>query len=233
MPIGKRRFAAIGAVLIGALALSACKSQTLHTGSIAQDGYRTRHPIIITEAPETLDIPVGTATRSLSPALSDKIQAFAADARRRGDGGIEILVPSGSANETAAMYVARQVRGAVARAGIGDAQVVAHSYAVDDPDALAPVRISYLRMKAVVDRCGVWRDNIAHDFDNRGYDEFGCATQSNLAVMVADPTDLLYPRATRPGDPMRRDTVYEKFRKGEKPYTDYGDETSVSEVSGG
>ena len=227
--------AGLAVAVVAALALSACKSNHLHTGSVPTDGYRTNYPIIVTEAPETLDIPVGSATRSLSPDLAGRIKAFAADARARGDGGMEILVPSGSANETAAMAVARQIRGVVGRAGVPGEMISAHTYTVDDPDALAPIRLSYLRIKAVAKRCGLWRRDLTDDFQNRGYSEFGCAYQRNFAAIVADPADLIHPRAAKPGDPARRGTVFEKYRKGEQTATDYGDDGQgqVAQVSGG
>lgn len=230
----RRRFYGVAGVIAAAALLGACKSQHLHTGSVPTDGYKTRHPIVLTEAPESLDIPVGSQARSLSPELAGVVRSFAADARNRGNGGIEILVPSGSANETAALYVARQVRGTMVGSGVPGAMIASHSYRVDDPQALAPVRISYLRMKAVTNRCGLWRDDLADDFDNRGYTEFGCSTQSNLAAIVANPTDLIHPRASSPGDAQRRGVVFDKYRKGESTATDYGDEGQgqIADVGG-
>ncbi len=228
------RLAGIVVAIVGTALLSACKSNHLHTGSVPGDGYRTRHPIVVTEAPETLDIPVGSGTRSLSPELADTVKAFARDARARGDGGLEILVPSGSANETAALYLARQIRGAVVGTGMRGELITSHSYSVDDPQALAPVRLSYLRLQAKTNRCGIWETDLADNLTNRDYSEFGCSSQSNLAAIVANPSDLLYPRASTPSDAMRRSTVFDKYRKGEKTGAEYGDDSSgqIAEVGG-
>ncbi|MCW2306517.1 CpaD family pilus assembly protein [Rhodobium gokarnense] len=227
-----RRLAAFAALAMGIAALAGCKSQT--TGAIATDGYRTRHPIVLAEAPETFDIPVGSATRTLAPSLARKVRAFGRDALKRGDGGVEILVPAGSANETAAISVARQIHAELTAAGVPRGVISPLTYRVDDPLVEAPIRISYLRMQAMTDRCGVWRDDLTARHQNNGYDEFGCSTQSNLAAMVADPTDLIQPRAATPGDPARRGVVFDKFRKGEKTATDYGDDNSgnVAKVGG-
>jgi pilus assembly protein CpaD len=44
---------------------------------------------------------------------------------------------------------------------------------------------------------------------------FGCATQHNLAAMVADPRDLVAPRRVDAADAQRRMTVLDKYRKGQ------------------
>ena len=47
------------------------------------------------------------------------------------------------------------------------------------------------------------------------YPNFGCATQRNLAVQVANPADLLTPRTMQPGSAERRDTVWDAYVKGD------------------
>ena len=46
--------------------------------------------------------------------------------------------------------------------------------------------------------------SVNHNIENRNYYNFGCATQQNLAAMVANPLDLLYPRGMTPPDATRR-----------------------------
>ncbi|PLX37962.1 MAG: pilus assembly protein [Hyphomicrobiales bacterium] len=232
---GPLRPVVIGTVILAAVALSACRKDPVITGSVPTDGYKTRHPIIISEAPEVLDIPVGAHTRVLSSDLAGVVVAFADRARKRGDGGIEIQVPSGANNDTAAMYVARQVRSTLINAGIRSDMIQSFTYRTDAPEAAAPIRLQYVGLKASVGQCGIWRDNLAANFENSSYSEFGCATQSNLAAMVANPADLLHPRAMTPSDPMRRATVLEKYAKGEKTGTDYGDDGAgaIANVKGG
>ena len=56
----------------------------------------------------------------------------------------------------------------------------------------------------------------ASNSGNRNYGNFGCATQQNLAAMVDNPLDLLYPRehdAGRRRAPARRCST--KYRKGD------------------
>jgi pilus assembly protein CpaD len=64
--------------------------------------------------------------------------------------------------------------------------------------------------------CGDWSTNLAVTTRNDLPSNFGCATQHNLAAMVADPRDLLAPDSSvgQP-DAQRRLTVLDKYRKGE------------------
>ena len=66
-----------------------------------------------------------------------------------------------------------------------------------------------------VEGCSAWPDRLENDFHNRNYKNFGCATQANLAAMVDNPLDLLYPRALAPADAARRSAVLDNYRKGD------------------
>jgi pilus assembly protein CpaD len=56
---------------------------------------------------------------------------------------------------------------------------------------------------------------LARTYQNTPYPDFGCANQHNLAVMVANPGDLLGPRTMTPRDANRRDDMYGKYVKGQ------------------
>ena len=47
---------------------------------------------------------------------------------------------------------------------------------------------------------------------NRNYENFGCASQANLAAMVAEPMDLIGPRQMSPIDAVRRGQVIKDYR---------------------
>ena len=228
------RWAATGLVIMAiAGATAGCSNRHVVTGSVPTDGYRTNHPIVISEVPETMDIPVGRHSGNLSPAMRSAIVEFADSAQTHGNGSIRILAPSGSANESAALFVTERVEKTLINAGVPRHRISRHAYSVENTRAVAPVRLAYARIKAVVHKCGLWPEQMTARNRNDGYSEFGCSTQSNLAAMVSNPADLLYPRGSDPSDPMRRNDVYEKYRKGQDPATDYnGNEGEVSDVKG-
>ena len=81
-------------------------------------------------------------------------------------------------------------------------------------DAGAPIRLSYLRYVAEGPECGRWTTNLAEDYRNLPYPNFGCAQQRNLAAQIANPADLLGPRTMEPADQERRAVVFDKYRQG-------------------
>jgi pilus assembly protein CpaD len=57
------------------------------------------------------------------------------------------------------------------------------------------VRIVISRMTARVPGCPDWSRDAQWDFENNTSSNFGCATNSNLSAMVADPSELVSGRA--------------------------------------
>ncbi|MCK7614064.1 CpaD family pilus assembly protein [Roseibium sediminicola] len=210
-------------VIVGCLAVLGCQNQgQTPTSLLASNDYRLRHPIVVTEAPETLDLPIGRSTRSLSGPIVGTISSFGVDSRQHGNGSVEILVPSGGANEAAVHSVTPQIRKALQRGGVSGSRISTRTYSVTDASADAPIRLSYARMQATAGECGAWPSNIGGGFgENFDYENLGCATQANLATMVANPSDLLTPRASTPADQNRRAVVIENYRKGEVTASDY------------
>lgn len=57
--------------------------------------------------------------------------------------------------------------------------------------AAGPVRVAVLRPVAQPPRCGNWSGDPTGTTHNQGFPPLGCATQANLAAMLADPSDAL------------------------------------------
>lgn len=204
-------------ILFGCVLVAGCQGKpSSEAQMLASHDYRLQHPIVVTEEPETLDLPIGRNTRRLHGPVEGTITAFAADSQRRGDGAVEILVPAGGANEAAVHSVTPEIRQALTRGGLPRSKISTRTYAVQDPSADAPIRLSYSRMQATAGTCGSWPRSIGGGVgENVNYENYGCATQSNLAAMVENPSDLLTPRASTPADQNRRAVVFENYRKGE------------------
>jgi pilus assembly protein CpaD len=102
---------------------------------------------------------------------------------------------------------------------------------------LAALRLSYPQIKAKAGPCGLWPEDIGPSYDpihfeNKQYYNYGCATQQNLAAMIANPADLVQPRAETPVYSAKRTFGVDKWRKGESPATRYPDaqKGSISDV---
>jgi pilus assembly protein CpaD len=205
---------ALAAILVAAVA-AGC--QTRNTAvHLADHDYRQRHPIMIAEDPEVLDIPVGMKAGELSPQIARAIRGFVADWRRNSTGALTIQVPTASANEVAAADAAHAARRIALQAGVPVSHLRMAPYHFGDLGGVAPLRLSFLKIKAVAPQCGLWPDDTAADPHNRNYFNFGCANQANTAAMVADPGDFVAPRALDPANGARRAKVITDYQKGQE-----------------
>lgn len=59
------------------------------------------------------------------------------------------------------------------------------------------------------------RPDMRHNPEQLPSPGFGCAHQSNITLMAANPEDLMTPRAMTPSDQRRTLRVYEAYGKGE------------------
>ena len=97
--------------------------------------------------------------------------------------------------------------------------------------------MNYTKLTAHAGPCGLWPHDLGPDFDwnyneNRPYWNLGCATQRNLAAMVANPADLVQPRGEAPAYEARRSIALDKWRLGQNPsgsYTGY-DKAKISDL---
>lgn len=210
---------ALGATLAG------CETtaQQEQTGTIWSN-YRERHPISIVEKDRTLKLFVGSSRNGLTPDQRTSVLDYALAWRNEGTGRFVIEQPTGARNAHAAAAALREVRSIMAAAGVPSSAIKVQSYRIADRNMLAVITLNYPHTVAEVGPCGQWPEDLGPNanpkhFENLQYWNFGCATQRNLAAVVANPSDLVQPRAEGPVYAMRRTTVLDKYRKGESPAT--------------
>jgi pilus assembly protein CpaD len=184
----------------------------------APPDYRLRHPIIVKEKDHIVELFIGTNRGSLNADQRENVIAFARTWRREATGGIVIETPAGTRNATAAREAAHEARAMLIASGVPANGVVVRTYRVASPHRLATVRLNYPRMGAEAGPCGFWPADVGPAtrgwFENNPYWNLGCASQRNLAAMVADPADLVQPRGETPADQMRRTQVLGQYEKG-------------------
>lgn len=216
-PFNKKFLAMSSAVI--ALGIGGCKhgDQGTQVAGWSLVDPAQRHPIIVTQQPSNLNLSVAKGSQGLSPSQRADVAEFASRYRAADAGNSRLVIsaPSGSANETAALDAVDDVRHILAGSGFSDSNIAVEAYPANG-GAQAPVRISYLRYVAEAPECGrSWSENLAIDHRNVGHPNFGCAGQRNLAAMIANPADLLGPRGVDQRSSERRDTITQKWVKGE------------------
>ncbi len=211
---GARKLAVATILAVTTGLLSSCGNSQLTTGSIPDD-YRTRHPIVLADGEQTLDLPISSGDIRLSTGMKDTVRGFAQNFVASPAGVIQVQVPHGSYNAGAARNLAGDVRRTLIGAGIKPQRILMSSYAASPNGDAAPIRLSYVTTKAMTGACGEWPADLSDNtFGNKNWYNFGCASQNNLAAQVANPTDLIAPRAMTPIDATQRARIISDYRTG-------------------
>jgi pilus assembly protein CpaD len=136
----------------------------------------------------------------------DRLVAFIAQSELRG--GDHVLLEPSAGDRLAAARIGRIVK-ALDRRGIGARTL---------PAAEAPPN----RLRVVVDRyvvvppdCPDWTASPQSDHDNLPASNYGCATATNLGLMLADPRDLLVGREPGPADADPALAAVTRYRTGQ------------------
>jgi pilus assembly protein CpaD len=207
----------LGMLLVSSLITTAgCASYSrdqIIVGSVPDD-YRTRHPIILSESEEVRDILVPAGASKLDQRGRDVVREIGFNFKSSGASKIAILIPSGSPNQHAARLAARDAVGELRAAGIPTGRIAISHYDASSHGDAAALRVAYMDMEAsVASACGTWDEDLTDTLENRNYYNFGCASQNNLAQMVANPADLLGPRGVGEIDSTKRTNVINDWRE--------------------
>jgi pilus assembly protein CpaD len=213
-----------GAVLT-ALCTAGCAIPTIKDPAYTED-YRVRYPITVAPEMRTLRIPYGGAGAGLDPSARAQVQHFVNDYKSNGAGAISVSAPDGWEN------VALEFAGHVAQYGVPRDQILLGTNPTPRPGS--EIELGFISYQAKTRECGDWSENLGVTRSNSPFPNLGCATQNNIAAMVADPRDLIGPQPMDPGDTQRRLTVLERYRAGEPTPTERTDAQSgaVSQAAG-
>jgi pilus assembly protein CpaD len=211
------KLASVAALVAVAATMSSCAARPdRQTTSGIPDDYRTRHPITLAEVQHNLDVPIGTGEHRLTSGTRDLIRGFVQDYAALSSGTMLVAAPTQSANAGTAQALKGQVRNVLINAGVKPSRIVVTSYDPSNVEASAPIRLSFVAVTAITGECGQWPTDLFGPTirDNTNWENFGCATQQNLAAQIANPADLVGPRGTSPIDAQRRAEVIRVYRDG-------------------
>lgn len=214
------RLGQLACALLAVAALSqGCARDPQTTGAIPDD-YRTRHPITLSEAQHSLDIPVSPADNRLPGAMAENVKGFVQNYVASSTSIVQMQVPTGSANAASASLIKRQIRSVLTSSGISSGKIVEVPYGASPYGDAAPIRLSYVAVTAMTGQCGQWPEDLnSNTSSNKSWYNFGCASQSNLAAQIANPMDLVGPRGMSPINAERRSLVLDKYRAGKNTAT--------------
>jgi pilus assembly protein CpaD len=158
------------------LALGACGEATINRG------VESVHQPVVSRADYVFD--VNASNDGLSPGEAGRLSGWF-ESLRLGYGD-RVSVDMADAGYSVATRDA--IADLAARYGL-----LLDSTAPVTTGAIAPgnVRVVISRMKASVPGCPDWSGSMSDDLNSNSGSNFGCATNSNLAAMVANPADLV------------------------------------------
>lgn len=204
-----RTIANLAAALL-AIAASACDRLTLdeHAHPALTDPDK-RHPITVVAEHAELDVPLH-AGRFRPTALADlETVRFARRYMREGRGPLTIAVPEHVDSRHTSFKVARELQKVLAREGVTAANVRTYRKPLDRPQDT--ITLSFDRLAAIGPTCGDWSEDVTRNPRSLPYPNYGCASQRNLAHMIANPSDVVFAARETPRGSDRRDIPRRSF----------------------
>ena len=194
-------------------ALTGCASD--NTGRASADLPLTptaQYPLKAVAHPDEIRLAVHSG--GLSPVQGEAVTQLANRWLDAGSGTVTIQVPTKGADLRAATQDSLAARSLLVSMGVPPERIQRVGY---DPesDAAAPLVVGYAAYEAVIPACGQTWENVSNNTSNKTMKNFGCAVQANIATQIANPADIVMPRATGPSDATRRGVVLDKYRHGD------------------
>lgn len=212
------------------LAATACTSPPLANNERHYYNVEEQYPITVEPQVATLAVQVDTGLHTLARGEDARVATFAERWKMRGQGLLNIATPGGLSGDSRALS---QVKKILSANGVASDAVRFTTYEPASDDAQAPISISFVAYTATASECGQdWSKNLGFEPRNTPYSSFGCATQHNMAAIIADPRDLIEPRPSDPSDATRRSDVVGKYQQGlvTRTQRDTSDDGTSSDV---
>jgi len=234
-----RSLALVTVIISVTVTLGGCRTvaQDDVATSIPSD-YRLRHPIVVEERLRSTEVFVGSFRGGLTATQRADVIAVGQNWLRGGTGVITVEVPAHTPNARAAQESKREIHSLLAATGVPANAIASRNYTPNDPRQFATIRLGYPLVAATAGPCGTWPEDLGASiknksyYSNRPYYNLGCASQRNLAAMVANPSDLVQPRPETPVYTARRTYALDKYRQGQGTATTYpdADKNKISNV---
>ena len=219
--------------------LTACGLNKVYAPADPGFDYRDRHPVVLAEAPTSVEL----LPQTMGGGLDSETRRAIAGLRR----AVSSLRAWHDHDARAFGRFRSQRRAAIGRAysrlsrtGTASARrSMSAPIRCATPALAAPIRLSFTGVKAeVAGPCGEWPDDLASGasldgWQNRAFWNFGCANQATLSAQLADPRDLLGPRGETPQDIETRMRAINKVRAGADPSTGWATKSGAISGVGG
>ena len=204
-----------------ALGVTGCRDRMSDAEAVHLSDPKRRHEIRLAERVERTTIHIPEPGAGLSVDQRTSVTVFVHSFKTGGVDELRVAVPRSSSGHFAVRNALSDVEDVVRTAGYGPEAVKI----VRVPDHLLPrqtIGLAYRHRTALAPECGRWPSDLGRDRETLPYEDFGCASQRNLAKMVRFARDLEAPQTATPGSAQRRATTWAEYK---------GDPTNARETS--
>lgn len=208
----------IGAALTAAMVLAGCQSNG-SAGHVPAEYFTgttlDRNPIGVTQHTEYLEVQMDERDTQLRISELMKVRDFLDTYTDVGHGPLVISMPHNASNPQLAVGAVAELRQLAWEAGVGYEHLLGASYDTSGR-ATTPIIMAFKTYKAVAPKCtSLAQIDVTNAVSNSDLPSLGCAVRTNMAAMIAEPSDLLGGRDLDAGDLDRRSRQLEMWRNGE------------------
>ena len=190
------------AILLAAVALSGCASNYYTKHDLPDRGLAAVNVPVVTRADFVFD--AAAPDGALAPGESGRLNSWFAGLDLGYGDSIYVDGPYGARSDVAQV------------AGNYGLLVSPSAPVTSGPVAPGTARVIVSRMRASVPSCPNWSRPSQPNPENRTMSNFGCAVNSNLAAMIANPQDLVHGReGSGIGDSLTASKAIGSYRKAE------------------
>jgi len=176
------------------------------------DDPTERHPIGFGVRTEALFVEMAGKGEGLSGNQRSDVFRFVEAFKSESRGSLRISAPGSASGHLAVSRSFRDVLDIVQEAGIPERFVDIERHGVDPDGQFGPaIEIAYQRQVAVAPECGNWPEDLGRNRERLHFENYGCASQRNLALTVANARDLQGPQMETPRSSERRSVTWTKY----------------------
>lgn len=197
-----------------ALLAAGCTTPDMQFLPADSSDARQHYPVLVENSVATLALPGAAGAEQLTPAEIARLDGFVAGYLSGGHGQLVVTVPGADAGQERVLARAKRIVDRALGRGLRNAEVMLRVETIES-NAGGAVVVSYEKFIVRVPECGDWSKESSHDITNTIHSNFGCATQRNVALMIANPADLIAPRTAGLRDTVRSNLVIQLYRAGE------------------
>lgn len=174
-----------------------------------------RNPIGVAQHTEYLEVQMDDRDTQLRVSELMKVRAFLDDYTDVGHGPLVVSMPQNASNPQLAVGAVAELRQLAWEAGVGYERLLGASYNAEGR-ASTPIVMAFKTYKAIAPKCtSLAQIDVTDAVSNSDLPSLGCAIRTNMAAMIAEPSDLLGGRELDEGDLDRRSQQLQLWRSGQ------------------